>query len=116
MSTPEENIKIKCGNYCLPEKLTEQILEDMKTYAKEQSEKYAKHYFITRTSVGHPLGINEYDLWNESNNNIDQDQERCVSCDDLTPYTKNTHITERYFYVEGGGQLCKECHTKIYNN
>jgi hypothetical protein len=69
MSKPEENIRIKCGNYCLPEELTEQIIEDMETYAKEQSEKYAKHYFKTRNSVGHPLGVNEYDLWKELNKN-----------------------------------------------
>lgn len=44
------------------------------------------------------------------------DKEKCVSCNEVTPYTKNTHITERHYYVEGGGQLCKECYTEIYNN
>ena len=40
----------------------------MEDYAKDQSEKYAKHYFNTRTKLKHPLGIHEYDLWDKLNN------------------------------------------------
>lgn len=71
MDTPKNDAKyhlrVKCGNYCIPEELTEQILEDMEMYAKKKSEDYAKHYFWTRNGVGHPLGINEYDSWNKTN-------------------------------------------------
>ena len=62
------NIRVKCGNYCLPQELTDDIVELMEDYAKHQSEKYAKHYFTTRTKLKHPLGIHEYDLWNKLNN------------------------------------------------
>ncbi len=58
--------------------------------------------------------INRLDALQNLNKNLDK--EKCVSCDGLTPYTKNTHITARHYYVEGGGQLCKECYIEIYNN
>jgi len=45
----------------------------------------------------------------------DLNNDRCVSCNELTPYTKDTSIYVREFYVEGGGQLCKKCYKKIYN-
>ena len=62
------NIRVKCGNYCLPRELTDEIIELMEDYAKYKSEKYAKHYFNTRTNLKHPLGIHEYDLWDKLNN------------------------------------------------
>ena len=37
------------------------------------------------------------------------EMDKCVSCGKETPYSKYTHIDERYYYVEGAGQLCKEC-------
>ena len=40
--------------------------------------------------------------------------EKCVSCNGLTPYTKLTSIYKREYYIEGGGQLCKKCYVKIY--
>ena len=46
----------------------------------------------------------------------DLNNDRCVSCNELTPYTKDTSIYVREFYVEGGGQLCKKCYKKIYND
>ena len=42
--------------------------------------------------------------------------EHCVSCGDETPYNWFTDITERFWYVEGAGQLCQKCYTKIYDN
>ena len=42
-------------------------------------------------------------------------QEECVSCGKETPYDIDTPIDERKYYVEGAGQLCKSCHTDIYN-
>ena len=38
----------------------------------------------------------------------------CVSCGKETEYPKNAHIDYRFHYVEGAGQLCKECYDKIY--
>jgi hypothetical protein len=35
--------------------------------------------------------------------------EKCILCDNETSIDKSTHIDYRYYYVEGVGQLCKEC-------
>ena len=37
-------------------------------------------------------------------------KDTCIMCDDETPYDYETHIDLRYGYVEGAGQLCKECY------
>ena len=39
-------------------------------------------------------------------------KETCVLCGVETPYTVDQHIDTRYGYVEGCGQLCKECYDK----
>ena len=39
---------------------------------------------------------------------------KCVMCGTKTEYTKDTHIDQRRHYIEGAGQMCKDCHTKIY--
>ena len=41
-------------------------------------------------------------------NNMAKDT--CIMCGDETPYDYETHIDLRYGYVEGAGQLCKECY------
>jgi recombinational DNA repair protein (RecF pathway) len=40
--------------------------------------------------------------------------EKCVDCgvDTKIPITRN--VDTRAYYVEGAGQLCKECFDKIY--
>jgi len=38
----------------------------------------------------------------------------CVVCGASTPYTKNTDINARDYYVEGAGQLCENCYKNIY--
>ncbi len=43
-----------------------------------------------------------------------KNKEKCVVCGAATPYTKNTHIDSRQYYVEGAGQLCKVCWDKTY--
>tara|TARA_B100000287_G_scaffold404198_1_gene426656 strand:+ start:728 stop:967 length:240 start_codon:yes stop_codon:yes gene_type:complete len=40
--------------------------------------------------------------------------DKCVMCGANTEYTKDTHIDFRTNYVEGAGQMCNDCHTKIY--
>lgn len=37
-------------------------------------------------------------------------KDTCVICNVETPYERDTHIDYRYGYVEGCGQLCKECY------
>ena len=43
-------------------------------------------------------------------------QERCVSCGRFTSYKRSTPISERKYYIEGAGQLCKRCYEKTYGN
>ena len=40
--------------------------------------------------------------------------EHCVLCGNETAYTKGTLISERTGYLEGAGQLCYDCHEKLY--
>jgi len=40
--------------------------------------------------------------------------EKCVSCDVDTIYRFNDNIYTRYGYIEGAGQLCKDCYERIY--
>ena len=42
-------------------------------------------------------------------------KDKCVYCACETEYSVNEHIDLRMFYVEGAGQLCKECWDKIYD-
>jgi recombinational DNA repair protein (RecF pathway) len=42
-------------------------------------------------------------------------KEKCVSCGVETPHHFHEHIDYRYYYVEGAGQLCKNCYDNIYN-
>ncbi len=41
-------------------------------------------------------------------------KDRCIMCSEKTEYTEHTHIDERQYYVEGAGQMCRGCYTKIY--
>jgi len=38
--------------------------------------------------------------------------EKCIMCGQTVPYLKSTHIDFRNGYIEGAGQLCKECYEK----
>jgi len=40
--------------------------------------------------------------------------EKCVVCGKETEYTYNISISERQFYIEGAGQLCKQCYYDLY--
>ena len=41
-------------------------------------------------------------------------KEKCVSCDQETPYDVSMHISLRQCYVEGAGQLCLKCWKELY--
>lgn len=41
-------------------------------------------------------------------------RERCTLCGKVTEYTKDTPISERLGYIEGNGQLCKDCYYELY--
>jgi hypothetical protein len=40
--------------------------------------------------------------------------EQCVNCKAQTNVPVNQHVDVRECYVEGVGQLCKDCWNKIY--
>jgi uncharacterized protein with PIN domain len=40
--------------------------------------------------------------------------ERCVSCNTIIAINKSTPIKERLYYVQGSGQLCRDCHEEVY--
>ena len=42
--------------------------------------------------------------------------ENCVSCGEETPYKFSDNIYTRNWYVEGAGQLCKECWNDYFEN
>ena len=44
-----------------------------------------------------------------------EEMDKCVFCNKETEYPKSLHIDYRNHYVEGAGQLCKECYDKVYN-
>lgn len=41
-------------------------------------------------------------------------KERCVLCGGLTEVLKNQPVSERKYYMEGAGQLCRECYREVY--
>ncbi len=41
-------------------------------------------------------------------------KDTCVNCEKETQYDIDCHIDYRFHYIEGAGQLCKECYEKIY--
>ena len=45
---------------------------------------------------------------------MSQENENCVSCGEQTPYPVSENINNRDFYIEGAGQLCKDCYTNLY--
>ena len=47
---------------------------------------------------------------NEQNNNH---FEHCVLCRKVASIDKNTHIDLRDNYIEGIGQLCRDCYHKV---
>ena len=65
---------------------------------------------ITSTTNDDELGrLIRRRFWNlkEENEYLeDVEYEHCMICGKLSPYTRNTHITDRVGYVEGQGQGC----------
>jgi hypothetical protein len=56
------------------------------------------------TSVGKKQK-NEFDMF-----------EQCIMCGEETTVLKTTHIDFRYGYVDGAGQLCRDCYLKEDRN
>jgi len=45
---------------------------------------------------------------------MNTEYEKCVSCGDTTEEKRETNINHRDHYVEGAGQLCKDCWVELY--
>lgn len=56
----------------------------------------------TQNSIGTDMGGSYDSVYNL--------YETCVMCSKETTILKSTHIDFRYGYVEGAGQLCRECY------
>jgi hypothetical protein len=41
--------------------------------------------------------------------------DNCANCGKPTIYPKSVNVDFRQYYIDGAGQLCKECYNKIYN-
>tara|TARA_R110000803_G_scaffold37781_4_gene81561 strand:- start:24230 stop:24373 length:144 start_codon:yes stop_codon:yes gene_type:complete len=41
-------------------------------------------------------------------------KDNCVDCNVETPYDTTDSIYIRSYYIEGAGQLCKECYIKTF--
>ncbi len=41
-------------------------------------------------------------------------KEKCVMCSSKTEYDIHTHIDLREYYIEGSGQMCRDCYLRIY--
>ena len=39
--------------------------------------------------------------------------DRCVYCGQFTEFTADTPICLRKYYIQGGGQLCRDCYEDI---
>jgi len=48
--------------------------------------------------------------------NKESELEKCVSCWEKTDIRKDAQIDLRGYYVEGAGQLCKDCYIRIYSD
>lgn len=44
-----------------------------------------------------------------------QAMETCVLCGKATDITRETPVDERFGYIEGAGQLCRECFKQLNN-
>lgn len=44
----------------------------------------------------------------------DDKVDRCVLCGKATDYSKDTHVANRDYYVDGAGQLCPDCYKDVY--
>ena len=62
-----------------------------------------------------PLKIDENGLVTSVGNQNDI-YEDCIMCGCKTETLKTTHIDFRYGYVEGAGQLCRECYMNENRN
>jgi len=45
---------------------------------------------------------------------LEEEKEKCVYCNSITPYKKSDDISIRDYYVEGAGQLCITCFFETY--
>lgn len=43
------------------------------------------------------------------------DMDLCVYCRTKTEYRKDTPIKNRFGYIQGAGQLCRQCYMEIYS-
>ena len=44
------------------------------------------------------------------------EKDRCISCEVETPYHMDINIDYRNYYINGAGQMCKDCYEMLILN
>ena len=52
--------------------------------------------------------------WDDDFPKENDNYDKCVSCDEVTQYSRFDHVDYRIGYIEGAGQLCLNCYDEIY--
>ncbi len=45
---------------------------------------------------------------------MNKEKDKCIWCNCDTPYHKEENVDNRYYYVDGAGQLCEGCWNEVY--
>lgn len=45
---------------------------------------------------------------------MENSTEKCIRCGKETGISVEIPIEKRYYYVDGSGQMCKECYEEVY--
>ena len=53
-------------------------------------------------------------MWRQRQIHKDEIYEICVSCRINTGVPKTLDIQERLYYIEGAGQMCRDCYDETY--
>lgn len=53
-------------------------------------------------------------MWIQRQIHKEELYETCVSCKELTGTPKMLDIEQRFYYIKGAGQLCRDCWEALY--
>jgi len=82
------------------------FLKELKSNFKSRSGLGGHNLDKVPDSINYALG--DADYWNRGK------KEHCILCGRLTETAKDCPLSEREYYIEGAGQLCRECYQAIY--
>ena len=53
-------------------------------------------------------------MWIQRQIHKEELYEKCISCKELTGTPKTLDIKQRLYYIEGAGQMCRDCWEVLY--